>query len=167
MTEAEDPVLRAIFGRRVTRAMTDRRVDPADVELIVKAGHAAPNAGNRHLQPLVPVTDPVTLRLLRLVSPGMLARPTAAVVVCVDLARAQEYGFRPGTPGLYVDVGTAMATMLLAAYALGVGAGPVSSFSRAAVGRLLDLPVTTEPRMIVGLGYTAAVQPPPMPAPRP
>jgi nitroreductase len=167
VSSSEDPVLRAIFSRRVTRAMTDRPVTPDQVDVIVRAAKAAPNAGNRRLQPIVPVTDPVTLRLMRAVSPGMIARPTAAVVVCIDLARAQDYGFAPDTPGLFIDVGTAMATMLLAAHALGVGAVPVSSFSRAAVGRLLGLPVTTVPRMIVCLGFPAGAQPPPMAAPLP
>jgi nitroreductase len=161
----DDPVLAAIFSRRVTRAMTDEPVAREDVDIIVRAAGAAPNAGNRRLQPVVAVTDPAMLRLLRLVSPGMIARPTAAVVVCIDLARAQDYGFAPDTPGLYIDVGTAMATMLLAAHALGVGAVPVSSFSRAAVGRLLDLPTTTVPRMIVCLGTPAPTQPAPMAAP--
>ena len=83
--------------------MTDRPVTPEQVDVIVRAAKAAPNAGNRRLQPIVPVTDPVTLRLMRAVSPGMIARPTAAVVVCIDLAHAQDYGFAPDTPGLFID----------------------------------------------------------------
>lgn len=167
MNESDDAVLRAIFARRVTRTMTDEPVQPHQVETILRAGRAAPNAGNRRLQPLVAVTDPGRLRLLRAVSPGMIARPTAAVVVCVDQARAAGYGFAPDSPGLFVDVGTAMATMLLAAYALGIGAVPVSSFSRVAVGRLLGLPDTTVPRVVVCLGHAAPVQPAPMAGPRP
>jgi nitroreductase len=165
MTAVDDPVLRAIFDRRVTRSMSNRPVDPDSLSLILRAARSAPNAGNRRLQPVVPVTDPATLRRLRSVSPGMIARPTAAVVVCIDVARAEEYGFAPDAPGLLIDVGTAMATVLLAAYAVGVGAVPVSSFSRVAVGRILGLPATTVPRIIVCLGHPTATQPPPMPGP--
>jgi nitroreductase len=165
MNDVDDPVLRAIFDRRVTRSMTDRPVDEGSLSLILRAARSAPNAGNRRLQPVVPVSDPTTLRLLRAVSPGMIARPTAAVVVCIDVARAEEYGFAPDAPGLLIDVGTAMASMLLAAYALEVGAVPVSSFSRVAVGRILGLPDTTVPRLIVCLGHPAPSQPPPMPDP--
>jgi len=165
MTDVDDPVLRAIFDRRVTRSMTDRPVDAGSLSLILRAARSAPNAGNRRLQPVLPVTDPATLRLLRAVSPGMIARPTAAVVVCIDVARSEEYGFAPDTPSLLIDVGTAMASMLLAAYALEVGAVPVSSFSRVAVGRILGLPDTTAPRIIVCLGHPAPSQPPPMPKP--
>jgi nitroreductase len=114
---------------------------------------------------VVAVTDPATLRLLRAVSPGMIARPTAALVVCIDVARAEGYGFAADAPGLLIDVGTAMATVLLAAYAVDVGAVPVSSFSRVAVGRILGLPDTTVPRIIVCLGHPTPTQPPPMAGP--
>lgn len=158
----DDPVLRAIVERRVTRAMTDEPVDPDDLATIVHAAGFAPNAGNRRLQPVVAVDDPTTLQLLRCVSPGMIARPTAAVVVCIDTARADAFGFAPDTPGLFIDVGTSMATILLAAHAVGLGAVPVSSFSRVAAGRILGLPSTTVPRVIVCLGHRAETQPPPM-----
>lgn len=142
--------------------MTDEPVAPERLALVLRAGRAAPNAGNRRLQPAVAVTDPGLLRLLRLVSPGMLARPAAGAVICIDRERAGRYGFAPDAPGLYVDVGTAAATMLLAAHALELAAEPVTSFSRAAAARLLGLRPGLEPWMIVCLGHPAAAQPPPM-----
>ena len=42
-----------------------------------------------------------------MVSPGMLQRPMAAIVVCVDWAQVHNYGFPPASPGPYIDVGTA------------------------------------------------------------
>jgi nitroreductase len=148
--------------RRVTRTMTDEPVDPAAFALVLRAARYAPSAGNRRLQPVVGVTDPRQLRLLRMVAPGMLARPQAAVVICIDVERAEGYGFRPDAPGLYIDVGTMAATLLLAAHAVGLAAGPVTSFSRAAAARLLDLPTGTTPWMIVCLGHAADEQPPAM-----
>jgi nitroreductase len=165
MSASGDPVLRAIFGRRVTRSMTAEPVAPDQVDTVVRAARAAPNAGNRRLQPIFPVTDHGMIRLLRLVAPGMIARPPVVIVVGIDIARAAGYGFLPDSPGLYIDVGTAMATMLLAAKAIGLGAVPVSSFSRVAVARLLGLPESTEPRMLVCLGHAAGTQPPSMPGP--
>jgi nitroreductase len=155
-----DPVLAAIRSRRVVRAMTEEPVGRDTVEAVLDASRWAPTAGNRHLQRFVATVDPGTLRVLRMVSPGMIQRPTAAVTICVDRASAEAYGFRPDAPGLSVDVGTAAATMLLAAHALGVGAGPVSSFSRAAVGVVLALPAGWVPELIVCLGHPEAVQPP-------
>ena len=93
-----------------------------------------------------PTTDPATLRVrVRMLSPGMIQRPSAAIVICTDRALAASYGFPPGATGLFVDVGTAAATMLLAAHALSLGAGLVSSFSRAAVTVALQLPDGLEP----------------------
>jgi nitroreductase len=158
----DQPVLQAILSRRVIRNMTDQPVAPSDLDAVRRAVRAAPNAGNRRLQPSVVVTDPARLRLLRMVSPGMLARPTAAIVICVDVARAVEFGFAPDTPGLYIDVGTAAATALLAAHALGLAAEPVTSFSRTAARRLLGLRDGLDPRLIVCLGHASASQPPAM-----
>jgi nitroreductase len=161
-TPEGDPVLRAIFTRRVVRNMTTEPVEPDQLAIVLRAARAAPNAGNRRLQPVVAITDARLLRLLRLISPGMVARPTAAVMICIDLDRAIDYGFAPGTPGLYIDVGTTAATMLLAAEALHLAAEPVTSFSRVAAARLLGLADGIEPRMIVCLGHRDDRQPPAM-----
>jgi len=149
----------ALRTRRVTRAMSAEPVAPDLVDRVVAAARWAPNAGNRRLQPVQAVTDPVTLRLLRAVSPGMVPRPQAAVVICLDTARAEEFGFQPGHRGLYVDIGTTAATLLLAAHSLGVGACPVTSFSRAAAARILGLRAGLSPEMIVCLGHPADAQP--------
>ncbi|GLZ45863.1 hypothetical protein Acsp06_20480 [Actinomycetospora sp. NBRC 106375] len=154
-----DPVLAAIRRRRVTRAMSDEPVAREQVETILDAARWAPTAGNRHLQRFVATTDPGTLRVLRMVSPGMIAKPTAAIAICIDHGLVEAYGFPPENKGPWIDVGTATATILLAAQAVGVGAGPVSSFSKAAVGVVLALPETWTAELIIGLGHPAPVQP--------
>jgi nitroreductase len=147
--------------------MSDRPVPSEVVDWVVEAAGFAPNAGNRRLQPVVAVTDSTTLRLLRLISPGMIPVPQAALVICIDHGRAASYGFPPGMPGLYIDVGTLAATLLTAAQAVGIGACPVTSFSRAAAARILALPGPIQPFMVICLGYPdPAGAPPPMPAPR-
>jgi nitroreductase len=97
-----------------------------------------------------------------MVSPGMIQRPTAAITICTDRTAADDYGFPPNAVGPYIDVGTAAATMMLAAHALGVGAGPVSSFSHAAVGVALRLPAGWSPDLILCLGHAAPTQPAPV-----
>ncbi|RSS81168.1 nitroreductase family protein [Streptomyces sp. WAC06614] len=151
-------VLDAIRTRRVVRAMTAEPVDPRQVEAVLDSARYAPRAGNRHLHRYVAVTRPALLRAVRMVSPGMLQRPAAVIVVCVDWARFRSYGFGPTNAGPYIDVGTAAATMLLAAHGIGLGAGPVTSFSRAAVGTLLGLAEGLRPELIVCLGHAAPGQ---------
>jgi nitroreductase len=154
-----NPVYDAIRTRRVTRQMSPEPVTARDLDLVLDAARWAPNAGNRRLQPVLPVTDPALLRLLRCVSPGMVPRPQAALVICVDTNRAADFGFAPDWRGLFVDVGTTAATLLLAAHSFGLGSCPVTSFSRAAVARLLDVPPGVRPELIVCLGHPAAEQP--------
>jgi nitroreductase len=167
VTAIDRAVYEALRARRVARRMSDRPVPSEVVDRVVEAARFAPNAGNRRLQPVVAVTDSTTLRLLRLISPGMIPVPQAALVICIDHGRAASYGFPPGMPGLYIDVGTLAATLLTAAQAVGIGACPVTSFSRAAAARILALPGPIQPFMVICLGYPdPAGAPPPMPAPR-
>jgi len=153
-------VLEAIRTRRVARALTDAPVERAQVEAVLEAARWAPSAGNRRLHRFVAVQDPVTLRLLRMVSPGMFQRPRAVILICIDRQRAIAFGMSPSAKGLYVDVGTAAQTMLLAAHSMGLGSGVVTSFSHAAVGAILNLPADLSPEMFVCLGFPAPRQPP-------
>jgi nitroreductase len=158
-----NPVLEAIRTRRIARALTGEPIARADLEEVLKAARWAPSAGNRRLHRFVAIQDPLTLRLLRMVTPGMYQRPVAIVVICIDRAKAASFGMRPNAKGLYVDVGTAAQTMLLAAHALGLGSGVVTSFSQAAASAVLNLPEGLSPEMFVCLGHAAATQPPGMP----
>src|SRR5215472_16839119 len=157
-----NPVLDAIRTRRMTRAMTEQPIERARLEAVLEAARWAPNAGNRRLHRLVAVQDPRTLRLLRVVSPGMFQRPVAVVVICIDWGRAAAFGMRHGLKGPYVDVGTLAQTMLLAAHSLGLGSGIVTSFSQAAAAAVLNLPEHLSPELFVCLGYAAPRQLEPM-----
>jgi nitroreductase len=157
-----DAVLDAIRTRRVARAMTDAPVDRGLLEAVLDSARYAPHAGNRRLHRYVVVTRPDLLRAVRMMSPGMLLRPTAAIIVCIDWNRVRGYGFRPTNTGPYVDVGTATATLLLAAHAVGLAAGPVTSLSRIGVATILGLAEGVRPEAIVCLGHPAPSQPSPM-----
>lgn len=154
-----NPVYEAIRTRRVTRQMSAEPVTPELLELVAGAARWAPNAGNRRLQPLRVVVDPVTIRMLKAVAPGMVPTPPAVLAICLDRSRAEEFGFAPEHRGLYIDVGTTAATLLLAAHSVGLGACPVTSFSRAAAARVLDLPAGISAELLVCLGHPTEAQP--------
>jgi nitroreductase len=153
-------VLHAIRTRRVVRALADAPLEHDQLRTVLDSARYAPHAGNRRLHRYVVVTRPSLLRAMRMVSPGMLQRPMAAIVVCVDWAKVHDYGFPAASPGPYIDVGTAAAVMLLTAHSIGLGAGPVTSFSRAALATILKLPDGVRPELIICLGHAAAEQPP-------
>ena len=155
-------VLEAIRSRRMVRALTDAPVDRAQLEAVLEAARWAPNAGNRRIHRFVVVENPIAIRLLRMMAPGMFQRPTAVIAICVDFGRAAAFGMSPDNRGPYVDVGTAAQTMLLAAHSLGLGAGVVTSFSRAGAKEILNLPDGWSAELLVCLGHPAAAQPPGM-----
>jgi len=139
--------------------MTERAIERPLLEEVLKAGRWTPSAGNRRLHRYVAVQDALTLRLLRMIAPGMFQRPAAVVVICIDWQRVDAQGMPRDNKGVYIDVGTAAQTMLLAAHALGLGSGIVTSFSRAGARVVLNLPEQLSPELLVVLGYPAPTQP--------
>ena len=148
-----EKMLEIIKTRRVVRNLTDQPVTRHQLEQILEAGRWAPCGGNQRLNRFVAVQDPLILRLIRMVSPGMFQRPPAVILICIDLERLAFYNVPPSDPVRYVDVGTAMENMMLAAHALGLGSGPVTSFSNEAVRVVLNLPNHLQPKVIICIGY--------------
>ncbi len=144
-----------IKSRRVIRSFTDQPISQENLEAVVEAARWAPSASNLRLQKFIVVQNLETIRKIRTVSPGMGGHPTALVVICTDWQKAEAAGLPRDYCGPYIDVGTAAENMLLAAHSLGLGAGPVTSYSKAAVKELLDLPDWLAPDMIICLGHTA------------
>lgn len=153
---ARDAVLATIRTRRVVRELGPEPVPEKSLIAVLDAARWAPSAGNRRPHRFVAVRDPAIVRALRAVSPGMLQRPTAVLAICVDFEVVDAHGLPRTSPTLWVDVGAIMQTVLLAAHALGLGAGPVSSFSAAGVRVVLNLPARLEPQMFICLGRRAA-----------
>jgi nitroreductase len=151
-------VLHTIRTRRVTRDFREQPVSQDALRQILEAARWAPSAGNRRLQRFIAIQDPTTIRLVRTLAPGMLGHPSALVVICIDWARAAALGCKPHHTSVYIDVGTAAENMLLACHALGLGCGPVTSFSKEGVRTVLRMPATLSPEMIVCVGHRAETQ---------
>ena len=147
------PVLDAIRTRRVVRLLLDRPTDRELLECVLDAGRWATSAGNRRPHRFVAVQDPLTLRALRAVSPGMFQRPSAVILICIDWDRVAQNQVSRNDKTLYIDVGTAAQNMMLAAHALGLASGPVTSFSKEGVQVVLNLPQQLSPEMFVCLGH--------------
>lgn len=142
-----------IRSRRITRFFSDKPIPRESLEAIVEAGRWAPSSGNRRLHKFIVVENPVTIKHIRVMSPGLDGLPPVLVVICTDwqLARSMEVTERH--PDVKFDVGMAAENMFLAAHALGIGAGPVTSFSKSAVQVFLELPDTLSPDILINLGY--------------
>lgn len=143
--------------RRVERKFTEKPVSREQIEQILESARWAPSGGNRRLNLYIVLQDPVMIRKIRAISPGMLPVPPAIILICLDTAKALRLGFRYWEQAsAYVDLGTALENMLLTAHALHLGACPMMSFHRPAAQLLLDLPKTLVPEVMVLLGEPAS-----------
>ena len=148
-----EQVLNNIKTRRVVREMTDQAVAPAQIETILEAARWAPSGGNLRPHRLVVIQNPATCRLIRMVSPGMFQQAPVLILICMNWAIAAEHSLPPADRALYMDVGAAAQTMMLAAHAIGLSSGPVTSFSKEAVRVILNLPDSYTAEMFICIGH--------------
>lgn len=152
MSEA---VLDNIRTRRVVRELTDEPVTQAQIETILEAARWAPSGGNLRPNRYIVIQNPETRRLIRLVSPGMFQEAPVLILLCTNGDVLIEHSLPPTDRALLIDIGTAAQTMMLAAHAISLASGPVTSFSKEAVKVILNLPETYSPEMFICIGHKA------------
>jgi len=150
-----DIVLDVIRTRRVVRRYTDEPVADDQIHRVLEAGRWATTGGNRRIHRFLVIRDPKTIRLMKMISPGMLGAPSAIVLICLDHTAIDAEQTREEHSSGLVDVGTQAMNMMVAAHALGLGSCPVTSFSQSGMSTLLDLPRTATPLLMVLLGHPA------------
>jgi nitroreductase len=144
--------------RRACRIFQPKPIPPEVLDKVVYAAHRAPTGGNTPYRFVVVVKDQEQLKMLKAVAPGYFGDSTAAIVVCTDL---RVNGVDPEQCALY-DAGAAAENIVLAAYALGLGASFIKSYAETAVRAILGLPEGCRTELIVSLGYPAPNEPPPV-----
>ena len=154
-----DTLLGMLRKRRVTRQFTSQPVPTESLRRIVEAGRWATSGGNRYPHRFLVVRDPQRISLVRAASPGMLWEPPALIITMLEMreAKADLMNVDPFTAS-YIDVGTAAMSMITMLQSLGLGACPVTSFSRSAVSAMLELPEYLSPEFILILGYPLPVK---------
>lgn len=156
-TSDAEVVLRTIKTRRVVRDFTSQPLSDEDIHQVLVAGRWAATGGNRRIHRFLVVRDPARIQLIRSVAPGIYSNPAAIIVVCVDrdLARDENVQVERDSVVL-IDIGTAAQNMLIAAHAMGIGACPATSFSRAGLAGVLGLPDIAIPEFVLLLGWPAS-----------
>ena len=150
-----EPVLNNIRTRRVVREMTDEAVEREGIETILEAARWAPTGGNLRPIRFVVVEDPQTRRLIRLVAPGMFQKAPVLILICINWAIIEQHKMTDSDRTSLIDVGGAAQTMMLAAQAIGLASGPVTSFSKEAIKVILNLPGSYSPEMFICIGHKA------------
>ena len=146
--------------RRACRSFIPKPIPAEILEKIVYAGHRAPTGGNIPYRFLILVKDPEQLKVLKTVTPGYFGDSSAAIVVCTDLRVDGGISNVDADQCSLYDAGAAAENIVLAAYALGLGASFIKSYPENALKTILKLPDGCRTELVVSLGYPAPNEPP-------
>ena len=161
MSKASD-LFDVLKRRRACRSFVTKGIPDEILRKVVYAGHRAPTGGNIPYRFLILVQNPVELRMLKAAAPGYFGESTAAIVVCTDLRGKDGISKVDLEQCSLYDAGAAAENIVLAAYALGLGASFIKSYSETAVSRIMGLPEGCRTELIVSLGYPSPDEPPPI-----
>ena len=151
-----DSIIQNIMTRTSVRTYQQRAVEPEKIEILLRAGMAAPSAVNRQPWHFVVVTDKAQLKALG--GNGGPSRPVAdaplGIVVCGDMNKAME---GDGREYWVQDASAVTENILLAANGLGLGAVwlgvyPMKERCKTVSG-ILHLPKNLVPLNIISIGY--------------
>ena len=156
-------ILSVIHSRRSVRHYTDEPVAQKQLDTLLRAGMAAPTAGNAQPWSFVVVTDRDRLGKLAegLEYGKMLAKAGAAIIVC---GRPEDA--LPGEANdMWVqDCSAASENILLAAQGIGLGAVWVGVYPIderiGMVRQVLGLPETVVPLNVISLGHPLGIERP-------
>jgi nitroreductase len=153
--ETMNNTLSVIHSRKSVRHFTAQSVSKDDLQILVKAGMAAPSGKNEQPWAFVVVTQRTALDTLaeRLPYAKMLTQAQAAIVVCGDMRKPKD-----ATGGLWIqDCSAATQNILLAAEAMGLGAVWTAAYPYeeriAAVTQTLRFPEYIIPLCVIPIGY--------------
>ncbi len=156
--EAVDPsevIYNNIMTRSSVRSYTDQEVDKATIEKLLKAGMAAPTAGNKQPWELMVINDRAILDAFPPIISGahMAAKAKLAIVVLGTPSKAL-------IPDYWVqDCSAVTENILLAAHGFGLGAVWCGAYPENGSGRvekmseLLSLPEGTLALSVIVIGY--------------
>lgn len=156
-TSQKDAVLNVIQNRKSVRRYTDQAVSKEEINTLLKAGMAAPTAGNKQPWAFVAVSDKQILAKLGDALPyaKMTKTASAAIVVCGDLTKT----FDGEVESLYwvQDASAASENILLAVEAMELGAvwtGVYPMMERVElVQDILDIDEHLVPLNVIAIGH--------------
>ncbi len=152
--------MKEIFERRSIRKYQQKPVTDELLEQLVRAGMAAPTAGNQQEWEFIIIDDRVTLDAITEVHPysSMLKQASAAIIVCADIDKEIHEGY------WVQDCAAATQNILLLACHLGLGTCWLGVYPRQprveGIKRILGLPKNIMPLSAISIGYPAEKKPP-------
>lgn len=145
--------MNSIFTRTSVRKFTDQKIEKEKIDLILKAGFAAPSASNRQPWEFIVVDD--TEKITKMSTFTQYSKPMEkaafGMVVCANLERNDKVDF------CEQDCAAATQNMLVEAHELGIGSvwiGVYPNDDRVQVLRdYFSLPDNIVPLWMIAFGY--------------
>ncbi len=149
-------ILQAIKTRRSIRRYLDVPIEWEKVGVVLEAGRLAPSAGNTQEWSFIVVTDEGARgEIAECCVDGywMVTAPVHIVIVANVEPIARNYGMRGERLYSIQDCAVAATQMMLAAVSQGLGTCWVGAFDEHALRRLISIPDSIRPQLILTLGY--------------
>jgi nitroreductase len=136
------------------RKYDSRKVDPAQLALVMEAGRIAPSACNYQPWYFIVVENPDNLaKVKNCYAKSWLESAPMLIVICGDHSRSWKRD--DGKDHCDIDIAIAVDHMTLAASSLGLATCWVCKFDAVACSKLLGLPDHIEPMVLLPIGYPA------------
>lgn len=151
-----NPTIETILSRKSVRKYTQRPVEKERLELLVRAGMAAPSSRDRRPWEFVVVTDRALLDKLGdgLPLARMLKETNQAIIVCGDTVKSSNSWF--------LDCSAAAQNILLAAESMGLGAVWTAAYPYQervdVIKEVVGLPERIIPLTVIPIGYPTGVE---------
>ncbi len=146
-----------IFARKSVRTYLNKGVEEEKIDLMLRAGMAAPSGKDQRPWEFIIVTERASLDSMAAALPyaKMLTEARYAIVVCGDSTRSSYW---------YLDCSAATQNILLAAESLGLGAVWTAAYPyedrMQVVRKYTALPENILPLCVIPFGYPATQQQP-------
>lgn len=157
MSSNAQNIINVIMTRTSVRQYTDEPLTDQEIEILLKAGMAAPSACNMQPWRFVVVTDPqVRQTITSQIKPaGPASKAPAVIVVCGDM----DYTFEAAPDYWAEDCSAATENILLAAHAIGLGTVWMGVYPQKEryklLGELLNLPANIKAFGMIAVGHPA------------
>ncbi len=156
--DTQQIILDNIMTRSSVRKYTSQEIEKEKIDLLLKAGMAAPTAGNRQPWELMVITDKEVLAAIPPMIKGAHMADKAPLAICVlgspEKALVPDYWIQ--------DCSAVTENILLAAHGMGLGAVWCGAFPDNNTGKvegmskLLNLPEGTYALNVIVIGYPDA-----------
>lgn len=145
-----------VKNRHSIRAFKDKEIEKEKLDNLLFVANSSPSAGDLQAYQIFLVRKKTQKTALVKAAYGQdfITQAPVDLVFCIDpLRSARKYGKRGSELYSIQDATISAAYVHLAAVDLGLGSVIVGAFDEEAVSKILDLPGTLRPIIILPLGY--------------